>query len=419
MKNKKIVIGAIFVLTCIIGVLIFVLVPKKLDSVQNLKFADELITFDEVDGAEFYTFDFYHHGELVFQDEVDYNMYDLAGIGLEGGEYTVMVSAASKNRYSDGEFIDVVVLSTIDDVIFEAENGLYNWGSTTLSCYRNNPLAHEGAYVGGLDDAGQGVYFYYFNFIAGEYDFECYYTTALPNCQVEVVVNGKAQTTFDCSEVTGWGGLGQYDSACATTKIYLEQGWNAINIIKNGNASNDWGGFVELDYFILRGTGEKYNVADYANYDLTYPPYLRLEAEMGCPLKITGGFQTTKNPAIKADNCSNGFILGGMDEIGDGVEWHFSCDYSGRYAIKVAYAHDNLETEDTTISFFLATKRNLKKDRKDLKLDRGYGWENVVINSETIVYELEAGQEYFIYATKQEGSCSFQIDYIDLIYLGE
>ena len=194
---------------------------KILDDVNNLKFENELITFDEVEGAEYYTFDFYHQGELVFQDELDYNMYDLAGVGLDGGEYTVRVCAASSNGFSQGKFVDVVVLSTVDDVIFEAENGLYNWGSTTTSCYRNNPLAHEGAYVGGLDDAGQGLYFYYFNYIAGEYDFECYYTTALENCQVEVVVNGKAQGIFKCDEVNGWGGLGVFDTSCATTKIYL------------------------------------------------------------------------------------------------------------------------------------------------------------------------------------------------------
>ena len=392
---------------------------RKLDDVANLSFEDELITFDEVEGAEYYAFDFYREGELVFQDEVDFNMYDLAGVSLDGGEYSVRVTAVSSKAFSEGKFIDVVVLSTVDDVIFEAENGLYNWGSTTTSCYRNNPLAHEGAYVGGLDDAGQGLYFYYFNYIAGEYDFECYYTTALENCQVEVVVNGKAQGVFKCDEVNGWGGLGVFDTSCATTKIYLEQGWNTINIIKNGNVFNDYGGFVELDYFILKGTEAKYNVADYANYDTTYPPYIRLEAELGCPLKIIGGYQTIKNPAIANSNCSNGFILGAMDEIGDGVEWHFRCDYSGKYEIKVAYAHDNLDTENTTISFFLGTKRNFKKDRKDMKLDAGIGWENVLINSTTIIYELEEGQEYFIYATKQEGSCSFQIDYIDLIYLGE
>ena len=139
---------------------------------------------------------------------------------------------------------------------------------------------------------------------------------------------------------------------------------------------------------------------------------------MGCPIKIIDGYQTIKNPAIASPNCSNGFILGGMDEIGDGVEWHFSCDYSGKYEIRVAYAHDNPDSLDTVISFFLATKRNLKKQRVDLVLDGGIGWENVLINSKTVTYQLEAGQEYFIYATKQEGSCSFQIDYIDLIYLG-
>lgn len=391
----------------------------ELEDVGNLKFEDELITFDEVSGADYYTFDFYRYGELVFQDEIDYNMYDLAGIGLDGGEYDVRVRAVNDQVESKGKFIKVVVLSTVDDVIFEAENGLYNWGSTSLSCYRNNPLAHEGAYVGGIDDAGQGVYFYYFNYIAGEYDFECYYTTESENCQVDVVINGNIQTTIHLDEITGYGGVGVYDSACAMTKIYLEQGWNAINIIKNGDETNDYGGFAELDYFILRGTGEKYNVADYANYDLEYPPYLRLEAELGCPIKIMGGYQTTKNSAIASDNCSNGFILGGMDEIGDGVEWHFSCDYSGKYQIRVAYAHNNSDKENTTISFFLATKRNFKKNRIDMKLDSGLGWENVLINSTTITYELEAGNEYFIYALKQEGSCSFQIDYIDLIYLGE
>ena len=391
----------------------------ELEDVGNLKFEDELITIDEVSGADYYTFDFYRYGELVFQDEIDYNMYDLAGIGLDGGEYDVRVRAVNDQVESKGKFIKVVVLSTVDDVIFEAENGLYNWGSTSLSCYRNNPLAHEGAYVGGIDDAGQGVYFYYFNYIAGEYDFECYYTTESENCQVDVVINGNIQTTIHLDEITGYGGVCVYDSACAMTKIYLEQGWNAINIIKNGDETNDYGGFAELDYFILRGTGEKYNVADYANYDLEYPPYLRLEAELGCPIKIMGGYQTTKNPAIASDNCSNGFILGGMDEIGDGVEWHFSCDYSGKYQIRVAYAHNNSDKENTTISFFLATKRNFKKNRIDMKLDSGLGWENVLINSTTITYELEAGNEYFIYALKQEGSCSFQIDYIDLIYLGE
>ena len=48
---------------------------RKLDDVANLSFEDELITFDEVEGAEYYAFDFYREGELVFQDEVDFNMY--------------------------------------------------------------------------------------------------------------------------------------------------------------------------------------------------------------------------------------------------------------------------------------------------------------------------------------------------------
>ena len=420
--KKKIFILMILLLVTILGAC-----SSKLDTVTNIKFEEGIISFDAVNGAEGYDIKFYVDDALYYEDRITETSIDTDSLGLEG-LVNFEVSAYAEKKSSDVAKFTFTALSTFGDVIFEAEDYLANYGTGKAQCnYRNNPSAHNGAYVGGMDDAGHGVYINYLCPVAGTFTLECWYTTDMPVAHNDVLVNGVKQARYDFTVKTGWGGA-TFTPEKAEVQITLEKGWNTISIYKNGDSSDNWGSFAELDYFVLKGDGSKYDSTELKQYGSS-PEWYRLEAEMGSPRKKnTGsGNYECKNPAIVEKNgkkFSNGFILGGIENNYDGVEWQFNSPVKAKYEVRIAYASEAFPNSKLACPSFIVTQTEVgiskNVDFLDYEIktmaDLPYShWDDVVVAEQTVTITLEEGKN-FIYCLLLDkvNSGYFQIDYIEI-----
>ena len=399
----------------------------KVGAVQNITFEEGILSFDAVENAEGYYIKFTQGGELIYEDRITDTVIDTDSLGFEG-EIDFEVSAFIGDKYGEVTTYTFIALSTFEDVIFEAEDYLANYGTGKAQCnYRNNPAASNGAYVGGIDDAGQGIYINYLCPVAGTYVFECHYATDEPVAHDDVWVNGVKQARYDFTEKTGWGGS-TFITAKAEVEITLVKGWNSIAVYKNGNSTDNWGSFVELDYFVLKGDGSKYSVEELKEFG-EEPPYYRLEAEMASPRRKNVGSGTfeCKNPAIVdkgSGKFSNGFIMGNIESNYDGLEWQFHALNKGKYEVTIAYAAGQFDGSLKARPSFVVTQTEvgLNKnvdffdyDIKSMEELEYTGWDNIVIAEEKIILDLEQGKN-FIYCLKLDTANSgiFQVDYIDV-----
>ncbi len=427
MKTKCLFLAMIFALLvvfCACG-------SVQLDAV-NLSYSDGVLSFDPVENADGYNIVILHGEEVVYEDIIKDTAIDVQMLGV-AGNLTVKVNAYKGDNKGEVATLDFVQLSVFEDVVLEAEDFLANFGTgKAQSNFRNNTLAHKGAYVGGIDDAGQGVYINFLCPMAGTYEFEAHYCTDMPTALNDVWVNGEYQAQFVFTEKTGWGG-DKFDAATAKVSITLEKGWNTISVMKNGDASNNWGSYAELDYFVIKGNGQSYNVDDLAAFGQR-PAAYRLEAEMASPRRKnpTSGLYECKNPAIVNDathQYSNGFLLGGLDSNYDGAEWHFNSPVKARYQVKIAYAAGDVGDGKLAKPSFIVTQEEVglsknadfnKQTIHTMDPLEYTGWNNVVVAEETVEIVLEAGKN-FIYCLKLDSVDSgiFQIDYIELIFVEE
>ena len=405
----------------------------KLDTVQGFSYEDGVLSFEPVEKATSYEYIFSHKGEEVYKDELNMTSLDVESLGLEG-TIDLTVTALCKNGKSDPATYQFAVLSTFGEVIFEAENYLYNFGTgKSNSNFRNNPLASNGAYVGGLDDAGHGIYINYLCPFEGDYEIESYYcyhqTSEISEAHHDVWVNGSYQTKLIYTEDTGWGGA-TFDPAMSKATIHLVKGWNTISIMKNGDKSDNWGDYAEIDYLKLIGNNEQYNIDELESYGAR-PPKYRLEAEMGSPRKkFPSGLYQCKNPCIVEDadhKYSNGFIMGNVEEKYDGVEWHFGAPEAAKYSIQISYAAGMFEGCKPAKPAFIVTPTpiGLQKnvDFLDYEIQQMNelpytGWNNPTVATQTFEIDLVQGDN-FIYCLLMNDSGFFQIDYCDLTFISE
>lgn len=404
-----------------------------LGSVSNISYSDGVLSFDGVEGAESYKVEIKRADEVVYEDTVTDTSIDVESIGLEGNLEISIVPVAGDVQGEVANY-SFSVLSVFEDVVFEAENYLSNFGTGKAnSNFRNNPLSHEGAYVGGIDDAGQGVYINYLCPVDGTFDFVAYYCHSGTGASQDVWVNGEYQTKFIYSEDTGWGASGLFNAAESTTQITLKKGWNTISVMKNGDESNNWGDYAELDYFVLKGNGASYNADDLLQYG-SAPSYYRLEAEMGSPRKLNpenNMYQCKNAPIVQKEGnkFSNGFIVGGIENNYDGVEWHFNSPVKGVYRVTLAYAAGEFEGSKAARPTFFVTQKEVGLSKSvDFAEKTGItldplpytGWDNIQVATQTIEITLEAGKN-FIYCLKLDSADSgiFQIDYIDITLVEE
>lgn len=422
MNSKKI---KIFTLTSLM--LLVSCGGPKVGVVQNITFEEGILSFDPVENAEGYYIKFTQDGELVYEDKITDTSIDTDSLGFEG-QLNFEVSAYIGDKYGEVTTYTFTALSVFEDVIFEAEDYLANYGTGKAQCnYRNNPAASNGAYVGGIDDAGQGIYINYLCPFDGTFTFECTYATDEPVAHDDVWVNGVKQARYDFTEKTGWGGS-TFITAKAEVEITLVKGWNSIAVYKNGDSSDNWGSFVELDYFTLKGNGEKYNSEELKEFG-DEPPYYRLEAEMASPRKKNEGSGTfeCKNPAIvdKGSNTfSNGFIMGGIEANYDGLEWQFHALQKGKYEVTIAYAAGQFDGSVKAAPSFIATQEEvgltknvdfLDCDIKTMQPLPYTNWDVITVAEEKVILDLEQGKN-FIYCLKLDVANSgiFQVDYIDV-----
>lgn len=405
----------------------------KLASPTGFNYEDGILSFSEVEGASRYEYIFKHNEEVLYQDELDVTSLDVEALDLEGS-IDLVVIAKNDVSESDPASYHFVVLAHFDEVMFEAENYLYNFGTGKAnSNFRNNPLASNGAYVGGLDDAGHGIYINYLCPFDGEFEIESHYcyqsTSEIKEARHEIWVNGEYDSEFNYTEETGWGGA-TFNPATTSTKIHLKKGWNTISIMKNGTSVDNWGDFAEIDYLVLKGNDEEYNPDDLASYGLE-PTTYRLEAEMGSPRKkYPNGLYQCKNPCIVQDDdhrYSNGFLMGGVENKYDGVEWHFNSLLKAKYSIKLAYAAGMFEGCKPAMPSFVVTQEEvglqknvdfLDHEIKQMDALEYTGWNNVKEAEQTFELVLEQGDN-FIYCLLLGDSGFFQIDYCDLTFIEE
>lgn len=404
----------------------------KLNPVSNVVYENGILSFDGASEATEYEVAIKRGSEVVYEDSVSDTSIDIESIGVEGNLVVSIVASNGKSK-SDAVEYSFTVLSVFGDVEIEAEDYLYNYGTGKAgSNFRNNPLAHKGAYVGGIDDAGQGVYINYLCPVAGTFDFTVYYCHEGTGAHQDMWVNGEYQTRIDYTENTGWGGA-SFDAANVTVQITLKKGWNTISIMKNGDSSDNWGDYAELDYFVIHGDGSEYNADDLLEYGET-PAYYCLEAEMGSPRlknKNSNMYMCKNPPIVQQDGLvySNGFIMGNIESNYDGVEWQFNSPVKAKYRVRLAYAAGAFEGSTPARPSFIVTQ-------KEVGLARGVdfndmttvtfdvlpytGWGNVAVAEQTIEIVLEAGKN-FIYCLKLDSVNSgiFQLDYIDITFVEE
>lgn len=404
----------------------------SLGKVGGISYEDGILSYEAVEGAEGYEISFAHLGEIVFEDRITDTSIDVEGLALEGS-IVFSVSAYAGNASGEKSQYEFTVLSVFGDVVFEAEDYLSNYGTGKEQCnYRNNILASNGAYVGGIDDAGQGVYIHYLCPVAGTYAFEAHYATAMPPAHNDVWVNGAYQARFDYTVNTGWGG-DTFSPETAEVEIALQQGWNTISVMKNGDASDTWGSFTELDYFVLKGDASTYNADDLISYG-RYPEVYRLEAEMGSPRRKNKdiGIYECKNPCIASGGgftYSNGFLMGNIESNYDGVEWQFNSPYKAKYQVSIAYASGEFEGSSLASPSFVVTQEEvgltknvdfLEHEIRTIRELPYTGWNVVTVAEQTAEITLEQGKN-FIYCLKLDAAESgfFQIDYIDISLMEE
>lgn len=397
-----------------------------LNPVTNIRYSDDILKFDEVELATGYQIIIKKNDTIVLTESTTEAYLNLTSLNL-CGSYTVEVYTRSGSYTLETPATgEITILSKVEDVVLEAEIALQAFANM----YKGNPLAHGGAYVGNIDNCGQGVTLDYFCYVAGEYDLEAYYMTGMEGSYHNVYVNGEKQARLDYTEITGWGSASAINTAKATTKVTLTFGWNRITVIKDGNANDNWGGYAELDFFIVKGTGVTYNVDDFAAYNLNAPSTYRLEGEQASFIsRVTEGegFRWVFSNLVPfySENASSKYMIGGIDNIGQGLEWHLSCYRPGTYQVKVVYAHEYLENV-SSISFYhsattlrdqVLTLGGVRDQNliNVLSLGKGLGWGVPTENLQTFEIDLVEGDN-FIYAIKEDGSY-FQIDYVALTFI--
>lgn len=400
--------------------------PTSLEAVKNVTYSEGVLSFDAVADAATYKVVFTHAGEEVYSQETEETSLNIESLGL-AGNISVSVTAHYNDVASTATVYDFTVLSVLEDVLYEAENNLYDFGTGKGTAnFRNNAAAHGGAYVGGIDDAGQGVYINHLSPVAGEFTFVAYYTTDMPTAYNDVWVNGEKQTVFEFTEKTGWGGA-TYTPEAAEVTITLKKGWNTISVMKNGTEADMYGSYCELDYFILKGDDTTtYNVDELTAEYGVRPDAYRLEAEMGSPRKDG----TVKNPCIASDETnsySNGFLMGGIEKNYDGVGWHFNSPVKAKYKVKIAYASGEFTGSKLARPSLIVTQTEIGLAKVAdfanypcVTFDAlpYTGWNNVQVATQEVEIVLEEGKN-FIHCLLLDSVDSgfFQLDYIDISFV--
>lgn len=300
----------------------------ELATPQNLAYDDFIVTFDAVEYADAYKVEFVSGSTVVATYSTAGTTLDLKTNRVPYGTYTIKVTATRGTiAGAAAELSDVHVLTYDGDTVIEAETA-----TLTGKHFVEDAAAHGGGYADGIKDCGQGLYFRYYAYEAGEREMDIMYATAEPNSYMGVYVGGTRQRSARFKENTGLFDENK-TTAKVTVKITLEEGWNEIYLIKDGSSNDEpaWGGNAQIDYIVIHGTNKAFDDSD---FDIAADTY-KLEAEAA----EWHWANEDQRPAYwQADGFSLGYGLGEILAEGDGVTFRFKVNDSGAYAIQLAWS---------------------------------------------------------------------------------
>ena len=262
------------------------------------------------------------------------------------------------------------------DVLLEAEDAVLNPNHVSLDA-----VAHGGKYALDFNDCGQGMYYRYYAYEAGERTVKVAYATGQENSYMTLFVNGQNGVRVDFNEVTGW--FGDYKTtAIATVTVTVNQGWNELYLIKNGTESDNYGGYAQIDYIVVKGTGEDYTGQ---TFDRTVYSY-KFEAETA---EWHWANANTRPTNWSSDGFSLGYGLGDMNAAGDGVKFTFVAKSTGTYKVRLAYGQKG----DVQVNVYI----NVELVNENQVLSNGTTeWYDVQLDNSGITVELIEGQTYTI-----------------------
>ena len=209
-----------------------------------------------------------------------------------------------------------------EDKIVEAEEFLLDTRRRSVDAQ-----AHGGAYALGFDDCGQGMYFRYYAFEAGNRDVTVTYSTGSAGSYHTLFVNGN-NYRVNYSQNTGWFGDTKTTADVTIEDVAFVQGWNELYLIKNGNSGDNpsYGGWAQVDYITIEGSQRRVDASD---FDMTSNVY-NLEGEAA----KWHWANSSQRPNNWGGKFSLGFGLGEMNADNDGVEFNVKIAETGTYAIR-------------------------------------------------------------------------------------
>lgn len=351
---------------------------SSLAAPANLQFATHAISFEAVEHAEAYTVTVKRGETVAFATETEGTGLDLAGKGLVG-QYTASVSAKLRTLTSEPATVEIDMPYVDTDVLIEGEDGIISSEARHLSI--DTEYAHGGAYAQKIDNSGEGLYFRYFAFEAGERDVDIEYATHYPGSYMNLYCNSEFAARVDYPEWTDW--IGDFGiTATATVQVTFQKGWNELVLMKDGTKDDklSYGGWAQIDYIVIHGTGKEFNPAD---VDMTATTY-KLEAELSeWHWKVT-----SRRPAKWGTPFSLGHGLGSMDAEGDGVKFRFKVAESGTYKVQLAGGGPGGGSGDRSEVRLNVRINEGGPETKTLHL--GKGW-NVIALDDGFTVELTAG----------------------------
>lgn len=236
--------------------------------------------------------------------------------------FTVELKAKHNNIVSPTAEYDVGYYKDVDKIL-EAETACLdrqrNWS--------NDGQAHGGAYGLAFNARGQGMYYRYYAYEAGQRDVTVTYATGMAGSKMRLYANGQSYWVV-FSEYTNWFGDAHVTANVKVEDVTFVQGWNELYLFKDGEESDNpaWGGYAQVDYITVEGTGNKY---DMSLFNLNSNSY-SLEGEMGHWHHANESIL----PEKWGGNFSLGFGLGSMDGTDDGVKFDIDIAEAGTYAFR-------------------------------------------------------------------------------------
>ena len=355
--------------------------PVLPTEVENIQLVDNILSFDAVNGISEYRVILSKDDDVLFNKVINTTQVEIPA-SIHGEN--ILASVYTKAGFFEAAEPSTALINpgiiTDKDLRLEAEDAIIGDRH-----YAGDGLASGGAYALAFDQRGEGMYYRYYAYEAGEREIDIAYATGMPNSRMDLRIGlGTPQAVY-FPENTNWFGDGHV-MAIKTVTVELSLGWNDIFLYKNGTSGDNpqWGGYVQIDYIEVKGTQKSFDVSELT--DLVCTNY-KLEAEFG-------NYQCTNAvPNMDEPNYFSLAFLGEQNTQGDGVTYKFRVDEAGTYKVQFycggpgsakvdVYANNNKITDEGQDYYTLTTGNNWNVVAADpgFEVELNAGWNTLQLS---------------------------------------